>query len=88
MISVRMRSYAREFTGKTLRIYETANKLRFVRRRKSEKKQEKREGRKITEMKKIKVFFSLLLTLAFALSFTACAGDLSGFNLGAFVLSD
>ena len=52
------------------------------------KKQEKREGRKITEMKKIKVFFSLLLTLAFALSFTACAGDLSGFKLGAFVLSD
>ena len=52
------------------------------------KKQEKREGRKITEMKKIKVFFLLLLTLAFALSFTACAGDLSGFKLGAFVLSD
>ena len=62
MISVRMRSYAREFTGKTLRIYETANKLRFVRRRKSEKKAgKKRREEDYGNEKNKSVFFILYL---------------------------
>ena len=46
------------------------------------------KGRKITEMKKKKVFLALLLALTFAVSFTACGTKLGGFKLGAFVLSD